>query len=118
MNRQTALGDHDNPTPHTPDAIPAGCYWWTDPDGALCLLPGCWSRVADPDAECTCATLAARLAATERTLHELRRRQEYADRWHTALAEALDAHPAGRDIRTDAAARRDAARTTTHRRNP
>lgn len=106
---QTALGDQGAPASSTPDTVPAGCYWWTDPDGALCLLPGCWARVTDPDAECTCDKLGARLARAEQQLREAQEQQRYADRWYAALAEALDAHPAGRQIRADAQRRRAAA---------
>jgi hypothetical protein len=30
------------------------CQWVRDPDGTTTLIPGCWARVHDPDAECTC----------------------------------------------------------------
>ena len=30
------------------------CYWTKDEDGAAVLIPGCWSRVHDPEAPCTC----------------------------------------------------------------
>lgn len=106
---QTALGDQQAPTSSSPDTVPAGCYWWTDPDGDLCLLPGCMARIQDPGAECTCDKLGTRLARVERQLREAQERQRYADRWYSALAEALDAHPAGRELRADARRRRAAA---------
>lgn len=99
---QAALGDAQNAVPTTPDNIPAGCYWFTDPDGALCLLPGCMARVQDPDAECTCDTLGARLAKAEQRLRELQERERYAAAWWTALREAVDAHPDAAQILTDA----------------
>lgn len=99
---QSALGDREHPAPSTPDTIPAGCYWWTDPDGALCLLPGCAARVQDPDAECTCDSLATRLARTERTLRDERERQLHADTWWHALRAAVDAHPDAALIVADA----------------
>ncbi|MEU7597315.1 hypothetical protein AB0B79_30425 [Streptomyces sp. NPDC039022] len=34
---QTALGDRTTPVPGPPDTIPAGCYWWADPDGAAII---------------------------------------------------------------------------------
>lgn len=100
MARQAALGDPD--TPAAPDTIPAGCYWWTDPNGALCLLPGCMARVQDPDAECTCDTLGARLAKRERSLHALRAQQAHADTWWRALRAAVEAHPDRAAILADA----------------
>ncbi|ONK09488.1 hypothetical protein [Streptomyces sp. MP131-18] len=90
---QAALGDRDNPTPTTPDTIPTGCHWWTDPDGALCLMPGCMARVQDPDAECTCDKLGARLERVQQQLRDLREQQHYADTWWHALRAAVDAHP-------------------------
>lgn len=106
MSTQTALGDRCTPVPSTPDTIPAGCYWWTDPDGDLCLLPGCAARVQDPGAECTCDTLGARYARLERRLRELRAEQQYADAWWHALSEAVNAHPDGAQIIADAHRRR------------
>jgi hypothetical protein len=95
--RQPVLGDA-----HTPDTVPGSCYWVTDPDGGLMLIPGCMARVQDPDAECTCATLAARLARVEEQLREEREKAAYAREWYAAVNAALDEHPVGREIRTDA----------------
>lgn len=30
------------------------CYWVRGEDGTTTLIPICWSRVHDPDADCTC----------------------------------------------------------------
>ncbi|SIT19851.1 hypothetical protein SAMN05421774_10843 [Gemmobacter megaterium] len=30
------------------------CYWAMGEDGFSILIPGCWNRVHDPDAACTC----------------------------------------------------------------
>lgn len=99
---QGAFGDTETPIPTRPDTIPAGCYWWTDPDGDLCLLPGCMARVQDPEAECTCDTLAARLAKAERALREHLERERYASAWWKALREAVEAVPNGAEIVADA----------------
>ena len=101
MTTQTALGDQDTPTTTTPDTVPAGCYWWSDPDGGLCLMPGCMARVQDPDAECTCDKLATRLAKVERQLRDMQERQRYADTWWHALRAAVDAHPDSAALITD-----------------
>lgn len=93
-------------TPPPPGTIPDGCYWWPDPDGNLCLLPGCMARAQDPDADCTCDTLDSRLTAATEELHELREQQRHATRWAASILEALEAHPAGREIRADAQRRR------------
>jgi hypothetical protein len=99
---QTALGDPDAPVALTPDTVPAGCYWWTDPDGDLCLMPGCMARVQDPDAECTCDKLGLRLRRAEEQLRARREAETYASTWWDALTEAVRAHPAAADILADA----------------
>ena len=30
------------------------CHWVKSEDGTCVLIPGCWARVHDPDADCTC----------------------------------------------------------------
>ena len=30
------------------------CHWVRDDTGMTTLIPGCWPRVHDPDADCTC----------------------------------------------------------------
>ena len=100
--QQTALGDRDAPATTTPDTVPAGCYWWTDPAGDLCLLPGCMARTQDPEAECACETLGSRLARTERQLRDAQAAQRYADVWWQALRAAVDAHPGAAAIVADA----------------
>lgn len=99
---QGAFGDVEAPVPLTADSIPAGCYWWTDPEGGLCLLPGCTARVQDPEAECTCDTLAARLARAQRKLREHLERAQHAAVWWSALREAVEAAANGREIVNDA----------------
>lgn len=99
---QVALGDREAPEVTTPDSVPAGCYWWTDPDGELCLLPGCMARIQDPDADCTCDKLAARLARAEQRMAEMREREKYAVTWWTALREAVEARPDRAEILADA----------------
>ncbi|MFJ6215046.1 hypothetical protein ACIQGZ_17175 [Streptomyces sp. NPDC092296] len=99
---QVPFGDAEAPIPAAPDTIPASCYWWTDPDGGLCLLPGCMARVQDPDAECTCDSLAARLAKTQEQLREMEEQQRYAEVWWFALREAVGASPCAAEILADA----------------
>lgn len=99
---QCALGDRDAPAAVTPDTIPAGCYWWTDPDGDLCLMPGCMARVQDPEAECTCDKLGARLARVEEKLRDREAADRYAHTWWGALTEAVRAHAEANQILADA----------------
>ncbi|MFJ1837992.1 hypothetical protein ACIOJ9_29485 [Streptomyces sp. NPDC088175] len=99
--RQAALGDASAPVGTTPDTVPAGCYWWTDPDGDLCLMPGCMARIQDPEAECTCDKLARRQQKAEAALHADRERQAYADTWWSALRAAVENHPDAASILAD-----------------
>jgi hypothetical protein len=32
----------------------AACHWHRAEDGTTTLIPGCWPRIHDPDAECLC----------------------------------------------------------------
>lgn len=95
---QAAFGDRNAPASTKPDTVPAGCYWWTDPDGGLCLMPGCMARIQDPDAECLCDKLASRLARSEKRMQEMREREQYANTWWAALRAAVDAHPGSAEI--------------------
>ncbi|TQE33108.1 hypothetical protein [Streptomyces ipomoeae] len=99
---QGAFGDREAPIPTTPDTVPSGCYWWTDPDGDLCLMPGCMARVQDPAAECTCDKLASRLRKAEEKLQDHQKRQSYANTWWHALSEAVNARPDAAEILADA----------------
>ncbi len=99
---QAALGDAANPIPTTPETVPAGCYWWTDPAGDLNLMPGCMARVQDPEAECTCDKLGLRLRRAEEKLRARAEADKYASTWWDALTEAVRAHPAAAEILADA----------------
>lgn len=33
---------------------PTPCHWVRDDAGMTMLIPGCWARVHNPDADCTC----------------------------------------------------------------
>ena len=53
------------------------CYWVREEDGTTTLIPLCWSRVHDPDAECTCgrwseSTARASIRAMEAQIYRLR----------------------------------------------
>ncbi|MYS37597.1 hypothetical protein K388_07245 [Streptomyces sp. KhCrAH-43] len=89
----TGTGLRDNPAETTPDTIPAGCFWFLDPDGTLCLSPGCMARIQDPDAECLCDTLTTQHNRLKHRMRELKDRQKHADNWWRALEAAVAAHP-------------------------
>lgn len=96
-----APGTRDNPVTTTPESVPSGCFWFMDPDGTLCLAPGCMARIQDPDAECLCDSLTARYGRLVQKLRDLQERQQYANTWWHALRAAVAAHPDGRAILAD-----------------
>ncbi|MGW2841827.1 hypothetical protein ACWCWD_29080 [Streptomyces sp. NPDC001493] len=101
-------GTRTNPVTTTPDTVPTGCFWFTDPDGVLCLAPACMARIQDPDAECLCDTLTAHYRRARQQLRDLIRRDRYARTWWNALHAVVDEHP-------DRAALLGAARDRAHR---
>ncbi|WP_030853964.1 hypothetical protein [Streptomyces griseus] len=102
-----AAGSPDNPVTTTVETVPpVGCFWFLDPDGTLCLAPGCTARIQDPDAQCLCDTLAARLDHLTEKLRALQARQETADQWWHALSDVVNEHPDGQTILTATHARR------------
>ncbi|MER6103691.1 hypothetical protein ABT115_15540 [Streptomyces sp. NPDC001832] len=103
----TGTGTRDNPAATTPDTIPTGCFWFLDPDGTLCLAPGCMARIQDPAAECLCDTLTTRHDRLKQRMRELKERQKYADTWWHALRAAVDAHPDRQAILADTQRRAD-----------
>ncbi|MFD5342982.1 hypothetical protein ACFWJY_04240 [Streptomyces anulatus] len=99
------VGTRENPAVTTPDTVPRGCQWFTDPDGTLCLSPGCMARIQDPDAQCLCDSLAARLDQLTEKLRDLEERQRYADVWWHALSSVVRDHPDKRAILAETRAR-------------
>ncbi|WP_228183860.1 hypothetical protein [Streptomyces anulatus] len=95
------IGTHENPAATTPGTLPPGCQWFTDPDSTLCLSPGCMACIQDPDAQCLCATLTARLDLLTEQLRDLEERQKYANVWWHALSSVVRDHPDGRAIVTE-----------------
>lgn len=95
-------GARDNPVLTTPDTLPRGCFWFTDPDGTLCLAPGCMARIQDPAAQCLCDTLTARLDRLTAKLRDLEERQRYANVWWHALSSAVRDRPDRQAIVTEA----------------
>ena len=52
------------------------CYWVHTQDGPATLIPGCWGRVHDPAADCTCGkwseeTASETIAAQKKDLYHL-----------------------------------------------
>lgn len=109
------VGTRQNPAVTTPDTVPRGCQWFTDPDGALCLSPGCMARIQDPDAQCLCDTLAARLDQLTETLRDLEEQRRAENVWWHALSSVVRDHPDQRAIITENRARTGADPRPHHR---
>lgn len=54
---------------------PVRCHWHRGIDGTTTLIPGCWARVHDPDADCLCLVWTQETAA-----EKIRRLQAHAIR--------------------------------------
>ncbi|MET9819614.1 hypothetical protein [Streptomyces sp. NPDC006355] len=90
---------------------PLPCHWWEDGRGGRYLIPGCHSRVMDPDAEeCSCPSTARRLETALRTIAALKRAARGRQDWHDAVVRAVYDHPDGVKIMKAAA---DAATSST-----
>ena len=87
----------------------ARCYWHRGDDGHTTLIPGCWARAINPDAQCTCGkwseeTAAATIAAYKTEAYHLRHQIQ---QLRQALARAGIADPTNpTDWRTVNAAQR------------
>ncbi|MDX2630301.1 hypothetical protein PV381_27740 [Streptomyces scabiei] len=85
---------------------PLACYWVQEPDGTRWLVPGCISRLHDPDADaCTCPTLAQQLAQAHAERDQAQRDHSGLRAWTDAIIAAVNAHPDGKKIMRDAADR-------------
>lgn len=60
------------------------CHWVREPDGVQWLVPGCMTRMFEPDVEgCDCSLLADELAAA-RTQHQSARDAACGSGWTTS----------------------------------
>lgn len=85
------------------------CYWHEDVDedgeaAGRWLVPGCMTRINNPDADpCDCPTTADQLATALAELETARRETASARAWCDAITRAVHDHPAGRTIMRNAA---------------
>jgi hypothetical protein len=90
--------------PHRCPPLP--CYWHQDADGTRHLIPGCMTRINNPDTdECDCPSTARQLDAARQELATLRRHQAGHQHWHDAIVAAVHAHPDSAQIMHDASKR-------------
>lgn len=78
---------------------PMRCTWLEDPDGSRHLIPGCWTRINDPDIdECDCQMLEQELAKARAELEAARRAYRSLQGWHDQVVRAVHDHPDGKKI--------------------
>lgn len=76
----------------------ARCVWLIpseDPD-ARYLVPGCWERVQDWDAACTCPSTAAQLDEAEQKIAELEQKAPRDETYCSALRSVICRQPNAR----------------------
>ncbi len=72
----TGTGTRGNPVPAIPGTVPNACYWFTDPDGALCLSPGCMAWIQGvPTRACPKPKSQSERFVLHGSVHDLLRRQ-------------------------------------------
>lgn len=81
------------------------CHWHEEPDGTgRWLVPGCMTRIHDPDADpCDCPTLAEQLTAALTELEAARRAAAGSRSWNDAITRAVHDHRDGIAIMRTAA---------------
>jgi hypothetical protein len=79
------------------------CTWIApseDPD-ARYLIPGCWERVLDWNAPCTCKSTAQELDEAEERIAQLERELDQLKDYHSALRSVVGRHADGRTLIED-----------------
>lgn len=96
---------------------PITCHWVRTDDGLSHLIPGCWGRVHDPDAPCTCGEwsedTARRIIRTQGTT--ITRLQHEAQRLRGALRQHGIPDPTGHATMTAEQYRTSRRRRALHR---
>lgn len=85
------------------------CHWVRTDDGFSILVPGCWDRVHDPDAPCTCGEWSEEEArrVIKGLQHNLHRERHENQRLRAKLREAgIADQPALHDFKTATARQR------------
>ncbi|MFF6794297.1 hypothetical protein ACFY9C_35105 [Streptomyces filamentosus] len=95
-----------NPQETPGSQIRSVCQWVEEQDGTRWLVPGCMTRLNDPDGEaCSCPTLADQRDQALRERDEARHAHRSLSSWHDAIVAAVHAHPDGKKIMKAAADR-------------
>lgn len=80
------------------------CHWYDDGHGGRFLIPGCMTRVINPDVEgCSCKTVEEDLAAARREIVSLKKSRDGLQAWHDSIVRAVYDHADGIKIMKHAA---------------
>lgn len=69
------------------------CHWWEDGHGGRYLIPGCMTRINNPDVdECACPSIERQLEKAQKELVDARRALAGLQSWHDAIYRAVHDH--------------------------
>jgi hypothetical protein len=92
--------------PESEHSGPQPCHWYDDGHGGRYLIPGCLSRVVNPDIDvCSCKTINEQLATAHRQIADLKRERDGLQNWHDAIVRTVHDHRDGIQIMKTAADR-------------
>ncbi|WP_331764872.1 hypothetical protein [Streptomyces sp. NBC_01238] len=89
------------------------CHWYDDGRGGRFLIPGCMTRIHNPDVdECSCKTIEEQLAEARAEIASLKKSRNGLQAWHDHIVRAVYDHADGVQIMKRAADRAMPATTT------
>lgn len=85
---------------------PQPCHWYDDGHGGRFFIPGCMTRVINPDVDqCSCKSIEEQLADAREQITKLERARDSLQTWHDHITRAVYDHPDGIKIMKRAADR-------------
>lgn len=85
---------------------PQPCHWYDDGHDGRFLIPGCMTRVINPDVDqCSCKTIDEQLADARAEIASLKQARDGLQKWHDHVTRAVYDHPDGIQIMKRAANR-------------
>lgn len=92
--------------PESQHSGPQPCHWYDDGHGGRFLIPGCMTRVMNPDVdECACKSVEQQLEAARAEIADLTKKRDGLQTWHDHIVRAVYDHPDGVKIMKAAADR-------------
>ncbi|MGY4931592.1 hypothetical protein ACWD7T_10805 [Streptomyces sp. 900116325] len=97
---------HEQGLPPESAEGPQPCHWYDDGHGGRFLIPGCMTRINNPDIdECSCKTVEEQLAAARQEIADLAKKRDGLQTWHDHIVRAVYDHADGVQIMKRAADR-------------